>query len=157
MKLPDEVLDAAVAAYQAHEDHITGRTYSCACGEQFLAADVSHQRAQRLHLRHQMQAIADALAPYLRDGITREEWRVSGDPGPRFGLYNFVWPRPGQIEDGEEQARAFIAEVTEPGRLPWDDGPYLHHRTIYTEEGSWLPAEDPESTEDLESRSTDAN
>lgn len=84
-------------------------------------------------------------------GVVREEWRVSGDPGPSFGFYNFVWPRSGHIEDGEEQARTFYNLVTDGEHVPWDDGPHLHHRTIYTEVGPWL------SAKDLESRSTDAD
>lgn len=142
MKLSDEALDAAVEAHQAHGDYITARTYSCSCGEQFLAADVSHQQARRLHLRHQMQAIADALAPYIHQEGGRREWRVSGDPGQPYGFYNFVWPRPGSNEDGEKEARAFVAMITQPGRVPWVDGPHLHYRIVYTDTGPWLPAED---------------
>jgi hypothetical protein len=122
VNLSDEALDAAINTY------LGGR-------------DPDH--ANRQHLRDRFRAIGDALAPHImaavveRDG--RRQWRVTGDPGPQFGLYSFTWPRRGSDEDGEEQARKFMAMFHEPGRTPWPDGPHLHHRTVYTHEGDWVP------------------
>lgn len=146
MNLPDEALDAAIEAQLAHGDEIYLNRFLCRCGETFLAAGVSHVIAAELHSRHRMQAVADALVPYIRAQILREEghqeWRVSGDPGPEFGPYNFTWPRPGWVEDGEEQARALYNLITDGNHVPWVDGPYLHCRTVYNDASPWLPAEE---------------
>ena len=143
MKLSDEALDAAITAFLNHGDQVIPGALSCDCGLQVRGATIGAQQAARLMMRHQMQAIVDALTPHLRDqGVVREEWRVSGDPGPGYPPYSFVWPRPGQNEGGEERARAFYNLVTDNWHIRWDDGPYLHHRTIYTETGPWLLAEE---------------
>lgn len=61
------------------------------------------------------------------------EWRVTGEPGPGYPSYSYVWrssderwPSP---EEAEAAARKF-AEVFSP----WVEGPFIHHRTVtYTD------------------------
>ena len=79
--------------------------------------------------------------------LTFEEWRVTGDPGPSFPQYDFVFGSPtrramGADEDPEAAARRFVEQIREAaaelGRGGWVDGPHLQHRTVtYTE---WEPA-----------------
>jgi hypothetical protein len=64
---------------------------------------------------------------------TYEEWRVTGNPGPGFPPYAFVWtnqpdargrvtPRP------DWEALDFVQLMRENDN--WADGPHLHRRTV---------------------------
>jgi hypothetical protein len=62
-------------------------------------------------------------------GVSREEWRVTGEPGQGYPPYSFTFGSPtrlamGEDEDPEASARASIAGIA------WDDGPHLWKRTI---------------------------
>ncbi len=69
--------------------------------------------------------------------VTREEWRVTGDPGDRYPPYSFVWTPLRGDTDPEASARGFIALIAEHGGT-WRDGPHLHRRTVT--ETPWEPA-----------------
>jgi len=65
---------------------------------------------------------------------TFEEWRVTGDPGRGYPLYDFVFGSPtrramGEDTDPETAARDFLARTRD-----WLHGPRLQSRTVtYTE------------------------
>lgn len=61
---------------------------------------------------------------------TYEEWRVTGDPGGGFPLYEFTWSpmRNSHLGDPEAGARGFVALIESVGG--WPEGPYLSHRTV---------------------------
>ena len=50
--------------------------------------------------------------------VVVDEWRVTGDPGPGYPPYVYVWT-------DEKPARTFADEMR-----GWVDGPHLHHRTV---------------------------
>lgn len=76
------------------------------------------------------------MAPIHGVVTTVEEWRVTGDPGPEFGPYHFVWSSRTGLNP-ERPARAFMAMVAP--RHDWVDGPHLHRRTVtFTE---WEPVD----------------
>lgn len=63
---------------------------------------------------------------------TYEEWRVTGDPGPGYGLYSYTWSiRQGarlDSDDPEGAARRFTAMAR--SLMAWVDGPHLSHCTV---------------------------
>jgi hypothetical protein len=64
---------------------------------------------------------------------TYDEWRVTGDPGGPYGLYEFVWD-PARHENPEAEARGYMAllrdRIAATGSRQWADGPHLHKRTV---------------------------
>lgn len=83
----------------------------------------------------------------MSEAGTFEQWMVTGEPGHGYPSYRFVWglptgKAPGR-DDGrtaEDEARAFVAAIRSAElRGMWEDGPYLHHRTVTV--GEWEPAE----------------
>lgn len=59
---------------------------------------------------------------------TFEEWRVTGDPGGGFPLYEFTFSPMRADPDPEAAARGLVALIAETGG--WPDGPHLHSRTV---------------------------
>jgi hypothetical protein len=67
------------------------------------------------------------------------EWRVTGEPGPPFPVYEFVWSE--QVHpDAEQMARQFIATVGTRAELAWVTGPVLSVRWVCRLTGVWEPA-----------------
>lgn len=69
-------------------------------------------------------------------GEVREEWRVTGDPGGSFPLYDFTFRQPQHV-DPEKAARGFVALMRDHDN--WVDGPHLSHRTVTESRWSEVP------------------
>lgn len=63
---------------------------------------------------------------------TFDEWRVTGNPGHGYPLYDFTWSpdRNPHLGDPEAGARGFVELITAHHADPWDAGPHLHHRRV---------------------------
>jgi len=103
--------------------------------EPVIGADLAqHPDVVRVMARYREEYVA-------QPGVTREQWRVTGEPGGGFPPYSFTWPRPGVPEDAEQAARHFIAPILARG--DWADGPHLSRRTVY--EGAWRSVDTEET------------